>query len=151
MSASGGLLPPDVPEAAPSVAARFDLYQRAGGIITPLLTALLAFFIGGLVVLVTTGKNPLDTYKAIFDGTGLNWLFPWVRGEERELAALNLQQTLILTTTLILVGLAVAFASGCRTWGTCPTWCSRPGQALLLERSGRGSPASSRRPSAPTR
>jgi ABC-type uncharacterized transport system permease subunit len=113
LSASGGLLPPDVPEAAPSVAARFDLYQRAGGIITPLLTALFAFFVGGLVVLVTTGKNPIDTYRAIFDGTGLNWLFPWVRGEERELAALNLQQTLILTTTLILAGLAVAFAFRC--------------------------------------
>ncbi len=36
----------------------------------PLLTTLLAFFIGGLVVLVTTGKNPLTTYKAIFEGSG---------------------------------------------------------------------------------
>jgi ABC-type uncharacterized transport system permease subunit len=105
--------PPVEPEPAPSVAARFALYQRAGGIITPLLTAALAFFIGGLVVLVTTGKNPLDTYRAIFDGTGLNWLFPWVRGAERDLAALNLQQTLIVTTTLILCGLAVAFAFRC--------------------------------------
>ena len=23
--------------------------------------------------------NPIDTYKAIFDGTGLQWLFPWPR------------------------------------------------------------------------
>jgi general nucleoside transport system permease protein len=113
VSTSGGLLPPDVPEAAPSFAARFELYQRAGGIITPLITAVFAFFIGGLVVLFTTGKNPLSTYKAIFDGTGLNWFFPWVRGMERDFAALNLQQTLILTTTLILVGLAVAFAFRC--------------------------------------
>jgi general nucleoside transport system permease protein len=113
MSTSGGLLPPDVPEAAPSFAARFDLYQRTGGIITPLITALFAFLIGGLVVLVTTGSNPLSTYKAIFDGTGLNWFFPWVRGMERDFAALNLQQTLIVTTTLILVGLAVAFAFRC--------------------------------------
>jgi ABC-type uncharacterized transport system permease subunit len=105
--------PPVEPEPAPSVAARFALYQRAGGIITPLLTAAFAFFIGGLVVLFMTGKNPLDTYRAIFDGTGLNWLFPWVRGAERDLAALNLQQTLILTTTLILCGLAVAFAFRC--------------------------------------
>jgi general nucleoside transport system permease protein len=106
--------PPETPEeAAPSLAARFELYQRAGGIITPLLTALLAFFIGGLVVLVTTGKNPLDTYKAIFNGTGLNWFFPWVTGTERDLAAEDLQQTLILTTTLILVGIAVAFAFRC--------------------------------------
>ncbi len=97
----------------PSVAARLALYQRAGGIVTPLMTALLAFFVGGLVVLVTTHKNPLNTYREIFDGTGLNWLFPWVHGQERFTAALNLQQTLILTTTLILTGLAVAFAFRC--------------------------------------
>jgi general nucleoside transport system permease protein len=105
--------PPELPEAAPSLAARFALYQRAGGIITPLLTALFAFFVGGLVVLVTTGKNPLSTYKAIFEGTGLNWLFPWVRGTERDLAGEDLQQTLIVTTTLILAGIAVAFAFRC--------------------------------------
>ena len=105
--------PPELPESAPSLAARFALYQRAGGVITPLLTAILAFFIGGLVVLVTTGKNPLSTYRAIFDGTGLNWLFPWVQGAERDAAAQDLQQTLIVTTTLILAGIAVAFAFRC--------------------------------------
>ena len=42
----------------------------------PAADGVLAFVVGGLVVLVT-GHNPLDTYKAIFDGTGLNWLFPW--------------------------------------------------------------------------
>jgi simple sugar transport system permease protein len=105
--------PPSEAEAIPSVAARLDLYQRAGGIITPLLTAALAFFVGGLVVLVTTGKNPLNTYREIFDGTGLNWFFPWVSGQERFVAALNLQQTLIYATTLILTGLAVAFAFRC--------------------------------------
>lgn len=99
-------------EGIPSVAARFALYQRAGGIITPLLTAVLAFFVGGLVVLAT-GHNPLTTYRAIFDGTGLNWLFPWVSGAERSTAAFNLQQTLLLTTALILTGLAVAFAFRC--------------------------------------
>jgi len=95
------------------MAARFALYQRAGGVITPLLTAILAFFVGGLVVLVTTGKNPIETYKAIFDGTGLNWFFPWVRGVERDLAAEDLQQTLLIMSTLILVGIAVAFAFRC--------------------------------------
>ena len=73
------------------------------------MTALIAFVIAGLVVMIT-GHNPLTTYKAIFNGTGLNWLFPWVSGSERQTAALNLQQTLIATTPLILVGLAVAFA-----------------------------------------
>jgi simple sugar transport system permease protein len=81
--------------------------------VTPLLTAVLAFFIGGLVVLATTHKNPLNTYKEIFNGTGLNWLFPWIHGTERASAALNLQQTLIYATTLALTGLAVAFAFRC--------------------------------------
>jgi general nucleoside transport system permease protein len=120
--------PASSPETVPSVAARLAFYQRAGGIITPLLTAVLAFFIGGLVILVTTHKNPLSTYRAIFDGTGLNWFFhvgsntigvpfsdarvwfPWDTGSP---AAINLQQTLIVVTPLILTGLAVAFAFRC--------------------------------------
>jgi general nucleoside transport system permease protein len=81
--------------------------------VTPILTALVAFFIGGLVVLATTHKNPLNTYKEIFDGTGLNWLNPFLHGLDRADAALNLQQTLIYATTLILTGLAVAFAFRC--------------------------------------
>ena len=114
-----GLPPEGEPETersqlgAPSVAQRLALWQKAGGIVTPILTALLAFFIGGLVVLATTGKNPLSTYKGIFQGTGLDWLFPWVTGDDRTIAALNLQQTLLLTTPLILTGLAVAFAFRC--------------------------------------
>ncbi len=98
---------------APSVAQRLAIWQRAGGIVTPVLTAFIAFAIGGLVVLATTGKNPLSTYKGIFQGTGLTWLFPWVHGEERFTASLNLQQTLLITTPLILTGLAVAFAFRC--------------------------------------
>ena len=122
----------DPEESAPgTVAARLAFYQHAGGIVTPLLTTLLAFFIGGLVVLLTTGKNPLSTYKAIFQGTGLNWFgqvgsyeiglpftdakiwFPWNVNEVESLAASNLQQTLLLTVPLILTGLAVAFAFRC--------------------------------------
>ena len=61
-------------------AERLALAQRAGGLVAPLLTVLLAFVMGGLVVLVTTGKNPLETYQAIFEGSGLNWFFPWVTG-----------------------------------------------------------------------
>src|SRR5919108_3514760 len=87
--------------------------QRAGGVVTPLVTALIAFLIGGLVVLATTGKNPLGTYKAIFNGTGLKWLFPWVTGAERASSALYLQQTLLLMIPLIPTGLAVAFAFRC--------------------------------------
>jgi general nucleoside transport system permease protein len=99
-------------EYAPSVAERMAFYQRAGGLVTPVITTILAFAIGGLVVLAS-GSNPLSTYRAIFNGTGLNWLFPWTTGADRTLAAINLQQTLLLTTPLILCGLAVAFAFRC--------------------------------------
>jgi simple sugar transport system permease protein len=92
-----------------TVASRLSGYLRGGGILVPVVTALVAFFIGGIVVLAT-GANPISTYKAIFEGSGLNWLFPWVSGDDRVIAALNLQQTLILTAPLILTGLAVAFA-----------------------------------------
>jgi simple sugar transport system permease protein len=100
---------------APSVAQRLALWQRAGGIVTPILTAVIAFVAGGIVVLVTTGKNPLSTYKGIFDGTGLNWFFqiPWNFNDVESQAAANLEQTLLLTTPLILTGLAVAFAFRC--------------------------------------
>ncbi|MBD0349065.1 MAG: ABC transporter permease [Thermoleophilia bacterium] len=112
--------PPDrPPELYPSFAGRLLLAQRVGGVLTPLLTAMLAFLIGGLVVLFVAGKNPLGTYKAIFNGSGLNWLFPWetcsVRHPSDEVctAATSLQQTLILFTILALTGLAVAFAFRC--------------------------------------
>jgi ABC-type uncharacterized transport system permease subunit len=101
------------PEVAPTtVAGRMQAYLGAGGLITPLITVLIAFLVGGLVVALT-GRNPVSTYQAIFDGTGLNWFFPWISADDRTIAALNLQQTLIITTPLILTGLAVAFAFRC--------------------------------------
>jgi general nucleoside transport system permease protein len=90
-------------------ASRLAAYVRGGGVIVPLITVVLAFVVGGLVVLLA-GKDPIATYEAIWKGTGLQWLFPWTTGEDRTIAALNLQQTLIITTPLILTGLAVAFA-----------------------------------------
>jgi simple sugar transport system permease protein len=88
---------------------RFVEYLRGGGIIVPVLTVLVAFLIGGGVIAIT-GGNPLDTYSQIFNGTGLNWLFPWVSGNARVDAAANLQVTLRVAGPLILLGLAVAFA-----------------------------------------
>src|SRR6185312_7025257 len=96
-------------EASLTSPARLTAYLRRGGVIVPILTTVIAFLVAGIVVLLT-GHNPFSTYSAIFKGTGLNWLFPWVGGSERATAALELQQTLIQTTALILVGLAVAFA-----------------------------------------
>jgi ABC-type uncharacterized transport system permease subunit len=110
MSVPGGAAgPPD--DAVPiTVAGRLSEYVRGGGVITPLLTVIVAFLIAGLVVLVT-GHDPVSTYRAIFEGSGLSWLLPWTA--DRDVAALNLQQTLIQTTPLILTGLAVAFAFRC--------------------------------------
>ena len=112
----------------PSLVARLSLQQRAGGLVVPLLTSLLAFLVAGVVVLLTTGKNPLPIFRGILDGTGLLWLVHWAvdirtiagthdlystEADAVAVAAINLQQTLILTTTLILTGLAVAFAFRC--------------------------------------
>jgi len=77
--------------------------------VIPLTTVLVAFVVAGLVMLVT-GNDPLSTYGAIFDGTGLNWLFPWVAGQNRVIAAQDLQQTLVAAAPLVLTGLSVAFA-----------------------------------------
>jgi general nucleoside transport system permease protein len=77
--------------------------------VVPLTTVVLAFIAAGLVMILT-GTDPLGTYGAIFNGTGLNWLFPWVGGHARVTAAEDLQQTLVATAPLILTGLSVAFA-----------------------------------------
>jgi ABC-type uncharacterized transport system permease subunit len=114
---------------APSVAKRLAFYQRAGGVIVPFITAIFAFLMAGTVV-AATGHNPLDVYKAIFQGAGLNWFFHfgnyhidipftnhhiwfWWDTNTNHTAAYNLTQTLLITTPLLLTGLAVAFAFRC--------------------------------------
>ncbi len=120
------------PGAAPepeslSAAERLARWQQAGGVVAPVMTAALAFLAGGLVVLAT-GHNPIKVYQGIWNGTGLDWFyrvgshevglpftdatvwFPW---DTASASAENLQQTLLLTSTLILTGLAVAFAFRC--------------------------------------
>ncbi|MBI5103705.1 MAG: ABC transporter permease [Solirubrobacterales bacterium] len=92
-----------------TVGARLTETLREGGPLVPVITVLLAFLAGGVVVALT-GHDPLATYKAVFEGSGLNWLLPWVTGEDRDVAATNLQQTLIITAPLILVSLAVGYA-----------------------------------------
>jgi ABC-type uncharacterized transport system permease subunit len=97
-------------DAALASPARLTAFRRGlGGFFIPLLTTLIAFLAGGVIVLLT-GHNPFSTYKAIFNGTGLQWLFPWVSGGSRSTASFELQQTLLIATPLLLTGLAVAFA-----------------------------------------
>ena len=107
--------PPEVPGGRAAETATSPrsvaLKQRAGGLIVPVLTALIAFLIGGLVVLAT-GHNPLLAYRDIFNGAGLNWVFHPTTSVV-DTSAYNLSQTLLQTTTLILCGLAVAFAFRC--------------------------------------
>jgi ABC-type uncharacterized transport system permease subunit len=87
-------------------------YERAGGVVVPIAAAAVAFLIGGLVVLIT-GHNPLTAYQAIFEGTGFNWPYRLLTGQDRAEAARDLQQTLVVATPLMLTALAVAFAFRC--------------------------------------
>jgi len=105
--------PEEIAEAPPTTAAsRLDAWQKAGGIIVPVLTAVLAFLIGGLIVLAT-GHNPFQAYWDIINGAGLNWLAHPTNTDVANTAAYNFSQTLLQTTPLILTGLAVAFAFRC--------------------------------------
>ena len=103
--------PPEQAAETGTVAARISLSQRAGGIAVPVATVILAFLVGGLVVLAT-GHNPLNAYHDIFNGAGLNWIFHPTTSTQGA-AGYNLSQTLLQSTTLILTGLAVAFAFRC--------------------------------------
>jgi ABC-type uncharacterized transport system permease subunit len=116
--------PGDVPTPQMHFASRFGGLKGAIG---PLITTVIAFMMGGLVVALT-GKNPFKVYHAIWNGTGLNWFihvgshsarvpftthkmwFPW---DTASVAAQNLQQTLLLTSPIILTALAEAFAFRC--------------------------------------
>jgi general nucleoside transport system permease protein len=104
--------PAPPPEKDEVYSLRAGLYERAGGVLVPLAATILAFLIGGLVVLIT-GHNPVTAYKAIFEGAGFNWFLPWETGDTRDAAARDLQQTLRQATPLILAALAVAFAFRC--------------------------------------
>jgi simple sugar transport system permease protein len=105
--------PPDAEPPSPSFAVRLGAAQRAGGVIVPVMTAVIAFLMGGIVVLAT-GHNPWTAYKGIFEGAGLNWFFHLPFDTNTiNLTPFNLSQTLLLTTTLILTGLAVALPFRC--------------------------------------
>ena len=54
--------PAEPPPGSGGMGTRFADHLRAGGWFTSILTTIVAFFLGGLVVLVT-GHDPLSTYK----------------------------------------------------------------------------------------
>jgi ABC-type uncharacterized transport system permease subunit len=121
-----GEIEPLLPESN-GAAARLARWQRAGGVVAPVMTAVLAFLTGGFVVLAT-GHDPIEVYRGVWNGTGLKWFYDvgsheaglpfsdstvWFPWDPSSRAAEDLQQTLLLTATLILTGLAVAFAFRC--------------------------------------
>ena len=98
-----------------------------GGAAGPILTTIFAFLMAGIAVAVI-GKDPIKVYQAIFNGTGLNFLFHfgshsirvpfstqhvWFWWDTSSPAAANLQQTLLVTTPIICTALALAFAFRC--------------------------------------
>jgi simple sugar transport system permease protein len=116
--------PPEAPQPSQHFAATFGWLT---GVVPSLLTVLLAFIVSG-VAIAAIGKNPAKVYRAIFDGTGLNWFFHfgsysihiplttthvWFWWNTNSTAASNLQQTLLTTTPIILTALAVAFPFRC--------------------------------------
>ena len=119
---------PPTPGTVPTPQSHFaSRFGGLSGVVAPLITTMIAFLMGGLVVLLT-GKNPFKVYHAVFNGTGLNWFFHvgshsaripfsthhmWFPWDTASVAAQNLQQTLLLTTPIVLTGLAVAFAFRC--------------------------------------
>jgi simple sugar transport system permease protein len=109
-----GSLPPDDPESGGALG-RYLLLQKAGGLIAPLVTALAAFLIGGLVVFATTKSlgDTLETYRAIFQGAGLDWFLPWETCKDPCGPAIRLEQTLLVWVPLVLTGIAVGFAFRC--------------------------------------
>ncbi len=112
MSAAEAPTPPPEPEAGHSFAERLNLQQRIGGVVPPVITFMLAFLAGGIVV-AATGHNPFLAYRDIFNGAGLNWFaHPW-QTDIALTAPYSMIQTLLLTSTLIFTGLAVAFAFRC--------------------------------------
>jgi general nucleoside transport system permease protein len=101
--------------------------SKAGGALGPVITTIFAFLMAGIAVAVV-GKNPLKVYRSIFDGTGLNFFghfgsysirlpfstqHVWFWWDTSSIAAMNLQQTLLITTPIILTAVALGFAFRC--------------------------------------
>src|SRR2546421_8487241 len=78
------------------------ILRRAGRALgVPLLSVLIAFVAGAIIVAVT-GGNPLQAYQALICG-GF-WLFCFWGGA----SVLQLSQTLVFVAPLIMAGIAVA-------------------------------------------
>ena len=109
----------EMPSPQQQFASRF---RGLPSVLAPLATVILAFVISGIAI-VAIGKNPLRVYQAFWNGTGVNFFFHfgshsiripfatthvWFWWDTASTSAMNLQQTLLTTTAIILTALAVA-------------------------------------------
>ncbi len=89
---------------------------RLHGALFPLATVVLAFVLGGLVVILV-GANPFTVYKQLAVGAGLDWPLQYLPGHPIQVdpvvSEINLTHTLTYATPLVLTGLAVGFAFRC--------------------------------------
>src|SRR5262249_8023275 len=112
LSGQGEDVPPEQGEPTTMIG-RWQVKQRAGGIVPPVLTAIFAFFMGG-VVIAASGHDPIGAYSGILDGSGLNWFWAHFGNTDvTDLSTFNFTQTLLRATTFVFTGLAVAFAFRC--------------------------------------
>jgi general nucleoside transport system permease protein len=90
--------------------------ERLRGALFPLVTVVIAFMIGGLVVILV-GANPFTVYKQLAVGAGLDWPFQYLPGHpvhvDPVVSEINLTHTIAYATQLVLAGLAVGFAFRC--------------------------------------
>ena len=76
--------PSERPDEPPdSFAARLALAQRAGGLLAPLLTVLIAFVMGGLVVARHDRQEPARDLQGDLRGRRAQLALPWVTGRTR--------------------------------------------------------------------
>ena len=107
-----GAAPPARPVAAPRVDEPRQSQRARRRLVVPIITALIAFLIGGARRArdrPQPARAPTATSSTARASTGSSTRRP----TSAQTAAYNLSQTLLQTTTLILTGLAVAFAFRC--------------------------------------
>ena len=92
-------VPPEPPEeaaASGTLISSIALKQRAGGIVVPVLTALIAFVLGGLVVLATRAQPHLRVQTHLRRRRAQRWIFhPYGSDLVDRARAYNLSQTLL--------------------------------------------------------
>ena len=110
----GSTAPPPPETGEPTTTAgRYQVMQKLGGVVPAVLTGILAFLMGGVVIAIS-GHNPIDAYRGILDGAGINWFWAHFGNTDvLDLSTFNFTQTLLRTTTFVFAGLAVAFAFRC--------------------------------------